>query len=148
VFLFTNFGQIWGQAYGDVHTTFHGFSSFATSEHEFTLQPHLSVLHLDTSYVQRYRAATSIFGYELPDANEHPMFYIGVYAAIGLSTAAISILSSATQYTGALRASRVLFKKLLVAVVRATMRWHDVTPQGSCACFATYRILTLPQVAC
>jgi len=34
------------------------------------------------------------------------------------------------QYTGALRASRVLFKQLLVSVVRATMRWHDTTPQG------------------
>jgi ABC-type multidrug transport system fused ATPase/permease subunit len=71
-----------------------------------------------------------MFGFELPDANERPMFYIGVYAAIGFSTAGITILSSATQYTGALRASRRLFEQLLVGVVRATMRWHDVTPQG------------------
>ncbi|KAG6914945.1 hypothetical protein DXG01_014339 [Tephrocybe rancida] len=34
------------------------------------------------------------------------------------------------QYTGALRASRILFKQLLVTVVRATFRFHDTTPQG------------------
>lgn len=71
----------------------------------------------------------SPFG-SLPDAHAHPLFYIAVYGAIGLTTASVSILSAITQYTGALRASRILFKQLLVGVVRATMRWHDVTPQG------------------
>jgi ABC-type multidrug transport system fused ATPase/permease subunit len=58
------------------------------------------------------------------------MFYVGVYAAIGLGSALITVLSSVVQYTGALGASRRLFEQLLVGVVRATMRWHDVTPQG------------------
>lgn len=66
----------------------------------------------------------------LPNAHEHPLFYISVYAGIGLLTALVSVLSVVTQYTGALRASRVLFNKLLETVVRATMRWHDTTPQG------------------
>ncbi|KAG6881440.1 hypothetical protein C0995_001885, partial [Termitomyces sp. Mi166 len=34
------------------------------------------------------------------------------------------------QYTGALRASRILFRRLLETVVRATFRFHDTTPQG------------------
>ncbi|KAF8273971.1 multidrug resistance-associated ABC transporter [Lactarius quietus] len=63
-------------------------------------------------------------------AREHPLFYIGVYAAVGIGSAVVGVLSAIVQYTGALRASRVLFKQLLVAVVRATMRWHDTTPQG------------------
>jgi ABC-type multidrug transport system fused ATPase/permease subunit len=67
----------------------------------------------------------------LPSANEHPLFYIGVYSALGLGSAFIGVLSAIAQYTGALRASRVLFKQLLVSVVRATMRWHDTTPQGT-----------------
>lgn len=67
----------------------------------------------------------------LPSAKEHPLFYIAVYAGIGFLTALVSILSVVTQYTGALRASRVLFRKLLETVVRATMRWHDTTPQGT-----------------
>ena len=45
-----------------------------------------------------------------PDANEHPLYYVGIYAVIGLSIVLSSSLSSMTQYTGALKASRTLFK--------------------------------------
>ncbi|KAF8998322.1 hypothetical protein BDZ89DRAFT_1148153 [Hymenopellis radicata] len=62
----------------------------------------------------------------LPDAREHPLFYVGVYAAIGIGSAMVGVVSSAAQ----LRASRILFKQLLVTVVRATFRFHDTTPQG------------------
>jgi len=83
----------------------------------------------------------------LPSANEHPLFYIGVYAALGLGAAFVGVLSAIVQYTGALRASRVLFVRLLVTVVRATMRWHDTTPQGTLTHLIsfgnhTYRCLT------
>lgn len=65
-----------------------------------------------------------------PPAQERPFFYIGIYTAIALSAGLVNICGVVTQYTGALRASRILFRRLLVTVVRATMRWHDVTPQG------------------
>ena len=68
--------------------------------------------------------------FNLPSAREHPLFYISVYAAVGIGSAFVGVLSAIVQYTGALRASRVLFKQLLVSVVRATMRWHDTTPHG------------------
>lgn len=68
--------------------------------------------------------------FNLPSAREHPLFYISVYAAVGIGSAFVGVLSAIVQYTGALRASRVLFMQLLVSVVRATMRWHDTTPQG------------------
>ena len=61
---------------------------------------------------------------------QHPFFYIGIYAAISLSTVLVNITGIITQYTGALRASRVLFARLLNTVVHATMRWYDVTPTG------------------
>ena len=66
----------------------------------------------------------------LPSADEHPLFYVAVYAAIAFGAAGLRILSIIVQYMGGLRASRLLFKQLLVAVVRATMRWHDSTPTG------------------
>lgn len=69
-------------------------------------------------------------GIDWPGANEHPMFYVGVYAAIGLSTALFTMLATAATYFGAIRASRSLFKQLLTSVIGATMRWYDVTPQG------------------
>lgn len=52
------------------------------------------------------------------------MFYVGIYAAIGIANALASVLSVIAQYTGALRASRILFKQLLETVVRATFRFH------------------------
>ncbi|KAJ6542743.1 multidrug resistance-associated ABC transporter [Mycena capillaripes] len=67
---------------------------------------------------------------QLPSAAENPFFYIGIYAAIGMFGIFIQLLSVALQYAGAFRASRILFKQLLVAIVRATFRFHDTTPQG------------------
>lgn len=69
-----------------------------------------------------------------PPAQERPFFYIGIYAAISLTAGIVNVSGVVTQYTGALRASRILFRRLLVTVVRATMRWHDVTPQGQSYC--------------
>lgn len=98
-------------------------------EHEIPLDaasPYLHAYHTD------HHALSQVHGlrFEWPRAQERPFFYIGVYAAITLGAATVNIIAAAAQYTGALRASRVLFKRLLVTVVRATMRWHDVTPQG------------------
>ncbi|TFK47824.1 P-loop containing nucleoside triphosphate hydrolase protein [Heliocybe sulcata] len=66
----------------------------------------------------------------LPSAQNHPLFYVEVYAAIGLALMVINLASRAVEVTGALRASRLLFRQLLASIARATMRWHDVTPQG------------------
>jgi len=52
----------------------------------------------------------SLFGVKWPDANEHPLYYVGIYAVIGLCVVLSSNLSGMTQYTGALKASRTLFK--------------------------------------
>lgn len=49
-------------------------------------------------------------GINWPSAVEHPLYYVGVYAAIGGISALISVASTMAQYTGALRASRILFK--------------------------------------
>jgi hypothetical protein len=38
------------------------------------------------------------------------MFYVGVYAALGMLGVVLQLTSAALQYTGALRASRILFK--------------------------------------
>ena len=65
-----------------------------------------------------------------PGAHERPMFYVGIFAAISFGTAAVSVTAVLVKYTGSLRASRILFERLLDQVVHATMRWHDITPQG------------------
>ncbi|KAF7979924.1 hypothetical protein HWV62_40336 [Athelia sp. TMB] len=116
----------WGDAYGkDYETSI--YSSFSAAEHQMALGGTLSNYHFQ--HLLR-PADVSTTDFNLPRAQDHPLFYVGIYTAIGLAAAATSILSTIVQYTGALRASRLLFKGLLLAVVRATMRWHDVTPQG------------------
>lgn len=92
--------------------------------------------------VYHVQAVHKFLWFTFPDANEEPLFYVGVYGAIGLATALITILSTMVQYTGALRASRLVFKQLLEGVVRATMRWHDVTPQGKSRLTYSFRRLT------
>ncbi|KAI0372366.1 multidrug resistance-associated ABC transporter [Pilatotrama ljubarskyi] len=125
--------KIWGEAYGDTAgapppTQFtYSYRAFAEQQHVF--DDGLSHLH-HTTMAHHPSPPFSIAKINFPPAQEHPYFYIGIYAAIALSTGLVNIAGVITQYTGALRASRILFERLLRTVVRATMRWHDVTPQG------------------
>jgi hypothetical protein len=45
-----------------------------------------------------------------PNAAEHPMFYVGVYAGIGLFGVAIRLIIVMLGWTAALNASRALFR--------------------------------------
>ncbi|KAG7443764.1 multidrug resistance-associated ABC transporter [Guyanagaster necrorhizus] len=120
--------KTWGEAYGDVQTSiFYNSRAFSAPEHEIIFDGHIQ------SHIHNFHNAPpsiSFTGPHLPDAREHPLFYVGVYAAIGVGAALVSVMSTTAQFTGALRASRILFQQLLVTVVRATFRFHDTTPQG------------------
>ncbi|KAK0200579.1 hypothetical protein DFS33DRAFT_1362775 [Desarmillaria ectypa] len=120
--------KTWGEAYGDFQTSiFYSNRAFSAPEHEIVFDGHIQ------SHIHNFHNAppsVSLARPNLPDAREHPLFYVGVYAAIGIGGALVSVMSTTAQFTGALRASRILFKQLLVTVVRATFRFHDTTPQG------------------
>ncbi|KAG9009269.1 hypothetical protein FRB94_012338 [Tulasnella sp. JGI-2019a] len=66
----------------------------------------------------------------LPSATEHPLFYVAIYAAIGVAAALTAVINSFVMYTGAYRASKVLFTQLLKVIVRSPMRFFDTTPAG------------------
>jgi hypothetical protein len=74
---------------------------------------------------------------QLPSVHRHPLFYVGVYTGIGLATMLISVAMNAAQLSGALRASRTLFSRLLDSVMFATIRFHDTTPAGGSIVGAT-----------
>ena len=115
-----------------------------TTAHAFTTSSHAIELQVVTmnGLLGSHHFTHAIHGLQsydtpiidLPSAKEHPLFYIGIYSALGLGSAFLGVLTVIVQITGALRASKVLFKQLLVSVVRATMRWHDTTPQGILTC--------------
>jgi hypothetical protein len=99
---------------------------FATAEHEVTMDG----IHHPLPYKGSFSSIRTMSTSQWPDARDHPFFYVGVYAAIGLTAVLAGNASMMAQYTGALRASRLLFKELLTTVIHATMRWYDVTPHG------------------
>ncbi|KAF8208888.1 hypothetical protein K438DRAFT_1813082 [Mycena galopus ATCC 62051] len=68
--------------------------------------------------------------FEFPSAQDHPMFYVGIYALIGVLSAFVNIIVDAVQFWGALKASRRLFRDLLNKLVYSTFRWFDATPKG------------------
>jgi hypothetical protein len=140
-----NFCQWWGEAYGKGKViTAHAFttSSYAIEQQVITADGLLGSHYLTHTIHGLQSVNAPIIS--LPSAKEHPLFFVGVYSALGLGSALLGVLTAIVQYTGALRASRVLFKQLLISVVRATMRWHDTTPQGTPICISFYRYIRLP----
>jgi hypothetical protein len=80
-------------------------------EHEIPVDGYLpSHQHLNSLQAIFTMSKNNTFGLDLPNAIEHPMFYIGMYAIIGFAIALVGVVSVVAQYTGALRASRILFK--------------------------------------
>ena len=102
------FPQTWGEAYkiGN-HKTVQilVWPSTGTERSQLDYQYSMQGSHVVSTPITH-----SLFGAKWPDANEHPLYYVGIYAAIGLSIVLSSSLSGITQYTGALKASRTLFK--------------------------------------
>ncbi|KAG6864482.1 hypothetical protein C0991_009205 [Blastosporella zonata] len=127
--------MIWGDAYKDdgSPTSIYSFTSFLAKDNQ---ELHVDGYHAShhhnsmPSFSSLFVTNRGTFGINWPRAIEHPLFYVGVYASIGLLNVLIGVASMVAQYTGALRASRILFRQLLVTVVRATFRFHDTTPQG------------------
>jgi hypothetical protein len=119
--------QYWGAAYKDA-PSLHNlvFSSYATPEQEIFMSSSITTNPLGSGHHPVH--ALSIPLPELPDAAKHPMFYVAVYAVIGLGGGVLGLIAVSTQYLAALKASRKLFKQLLETVVHATMRWFDTTP--------------------
>ncbi|KZT22415.1 P-loop containing nucleoside triphosphate hydrolase protein [Neolentinus lepideus HHB14362 ss-1] len=123
--------KIWGEAYAQYHIDHppsNTASSFSSLHHETMTGFDSSIRNIAIGLPATRGLATYVSRW--PNAQEHPMFYVGIYAAISLGTAFVDVSFVVAQLVGSLRASRLLFERLLVTVVRSTMRWHDVTPQG------------------
>ncbi|KZP20510.1 hypothetical protein FIBSPDRAFT_932199 [Athelia psychrophila] len=121
------FMGIWGEAYGPggAQLTMAPLIAMANENQAFfDGSVHAALRHHSVQALSNVSATT------YPRAQEHPMLYVGIYTAISFATGIAAIASIIVQIVGGLRASRVLFKRLLTTVVHATMRWHDTTPQG------------------
>lgn len=137
---------IWGAAYksGDVEQSLVMLSSAASAAAEvpFALSRHLSVPH---PHVHSLNISSPLLSATaLPRAQEHPLFYVGIYALIGVATGLTNLSMVTAQFVGGYRASRLLFKRLLVTVTRATMRWHVSNFQFRWPCSHASHPLRIP----
>ncbi|KAJ3148342.1 hypothetical protein HDU86_007451 [Geranomyces michiganensis] len=57
-------------------------------------------------------------------------YYLAIYAAIGGVSLLALLFRIVVVYSGSLRASRTLHNTMLAKLLRAPMRWFDVTPMG------------------
>ncbi|KAG8974080.1 hypothetical protein FRC05_007828 [Tulasnella sp. 425] len=124
--------KIWGEHYhGDfVYSNLYSVSWYGI-DHSDTRSHDLVSSSALQGLISDIRKATFLPEIpELPSAQEHPLFYVGIYAGIGVFAAFVSMSNSIVQYWGSYKASKVLFKRLLDAVVGSPMRFFDTTPTG------------------
>ena len=57
-------------------------------------------------------------------------FYLSIYVAFSIASAILGTFRYYYIYTGAIRASRVLFDKLCFTILRTPLRWMDTVPLG------------------
>jgi ABC-type multidrug transport system fused ATPase/permease subunit len=77
------------------------------------------------NYNARYWASTS-----LNDNRKSPSFYVAIYAAITTAGLVISTLRFFILYNGSIRASGVLYERMLETVLFAKIRFHDTVSRG------------------
>ncbi|KAG8970070.1 hypothetical protein FRC05_000718 [Tulasnella sp. 425] len=125
--------KVWGEHYhGDsTHFTTSNLYSAYGIDHSDTRSHDLASSSALQGLISDIRNATFLPEIpELPSAQEHPLFYVGIYAGIGVFAAFVSMSNSIVQYWGSYKASKVLFKRLLDAVIGSPMRFFDTTPTG------------------
>ena len=64
------------------------------------------------------------------DIGKGPVFYITIYAIIALAGLIITTIRWFILYNGSIRASNVLYKRLLESVLFANIRFHDTVSRG------------------
>ncbi|KAK3818725.1 MAG: P-loop containing nucleoside triphosphate hydrolase protein [Benniella sp.] len=74
-----------------------------------------------------------IFRWGRSDDDDEPVdldYYIGIYCLITLMAVFLTMIRMFWQFYGSLRASRSLYERLLVSIIRAPIRFFDTTPKG------------------
>ncbi len=75
-------------------------------------------------------AQISALQVSFPPAQGHASFYLTVYGLSGLAVIVFNSSRAVCFYVASIRASQNLFSKLLTNVIKAPLRWFDITPAG------------------
>lgn len=113
--------KIWGEAYTtSFRPTMAVFKPVMTEYDAHQMQHHF--IHTSRNI--------SVEAIQLPSADANPTFYLGIYSSIVVGSALIGVLSTAIGQYGQYRAAVNLHDRLLDRMLRATVRFFNVTPVG------------------
>ncbi|WWD20615.1 hypothetical protein CI109_105091 [Kwoniella shandongensis] len=133
--------KVWGEAYTTEltsHQTLFTMIKPVISHHAqrfYHSDLHHHVLHHSTNVLSANISSVENIGAmgwkpHYPPAQSNPHFYLIVYSAITLGSAVLGILSGIVGSWGSYRAALTLHDRLLDSVLRATVRFFNVTPLG------------------
>lgn len=135
--------RVWGEAYNTQVTNFFSFGyanslpdkQLSTDYHHHFIYHSQNNVTAAPGFVVQGADVGSIAS--LPSADTNPGFYLGVYAAIMLGSAFVSIIQSIVGAWGGYRAGKTLHDRLLDSVIHSTIRFFNTTPLGRIlsACF-------------
>ncbi|ORY29629.1 putative ATP-binding cassette transporter protein YOR1 [Naematelia encephala] len=130
--------KIWGEAYNTQLSSTMSFvrplSSLSSYHyHDAGLSQHVlhhAVMNETLSgATTTTTAVTAPFGH-FPSATSHPLFYLGIYAAIVTIDPLVAIIANGFSSWGQYRAAKNIHDRLLDHVLRATIRYFNITPLG------------------
>lgn len=81
-------------------------------------------------FIYPYRARAGNTDFETEAVDHELSFYLGIYVGLSLVICVFGTLRYFLVFIGAIRASKRLFDNLTYAVLRAPLRWLDITPVG------------------
>lgn len=102
-----SFGQYWLKVWGEAYNS-------------YGLKSAIAIL----------QSLPSKLPFDLPPADGHAGFYLTVYGLSGFAVILFNSSRAVCFYVASIRASQNLFATLLANVIRAPLRWFDITPAG------------------
>ncbi|RUS20234.1 hypothetical protein BC937DRAFT_95643 [Endogone sp. FLAS-F59071] len=120
-----NWLRIWSNAYDSnpTNATMINFISHLGNPNDHTI---ISPVHIQR-YLQAIGALSTAV-YRTQDVDV--VYYLSIYAAISLAGVLTHCLQSLVILLGAIKSARLFYEQLLIAVMRAPIRFFDTTPLG------------------
>jgi len=81
-------------------------------------------------FIHQYVTRASDTSFETEAIDHELSFYLGIYVGLSIFVCILGTLRYFFVYLGAIKASKRLFDNLTYAVLRAPLRWLDITPVG------------------
>ncbi|RDW61351.1 hypothetical protein BP5796_11243 [Coleophoma crateriformis] len=91
---------------------------------------HPSSYSMQTQFFSPVSNATQFSTTDNSNHNDKVLYYLGVYAAISITSLLVSVGRFYVIYRGAMKASRQIFQDLTYTVLRTPLRWLDTVPTG------------------